>query len=492
MLVAMNIAYFLAMVSLGVSATTPSATDVLPFGANFGPSTINGQWWRLLASTFIHYGIMHLGFNMWCLWSLGNLAERLFGRGRFLAIYLLSGLGGSTASLLWHPVAVSAGASGAVFGIAGGLATFLYLARIHLPERAARELLTSIVIFIAFNLAFGLTIPGIDNAGHVGGLVLGAVLGASLAHRRSFPLVACAAAAALIGSALVAKSVAQGDPNVILAEAILLADTDSPEAIEKVEQVLSEHPDLASGHALLAQVYFRDRRYQDAIAASRKALGLDPKQTAAQSVLGSALYWEGDYEAAVKELRTAIEQEPKQLPAHALLSRALRKLGRDEEGMSALEEGIKYAPTPSLLFLDLGLENLDDVEMKFLAASLKDEIEITPEDPENYNVLSLILARSGATDEALEAVRTALELAPEAPHIIDSLGTVHFYRGELDAAVKAYRDAIALSPDYGVYQYNVSVALRRRGDEREADAALAEARRLLPNLEPPAGGQPMM
>ena len=78
-LVAMNVAIFLAMVSLGVSATTPRAWELLPFGANFGGYTVDGQWWRLLTSTFLHFGVLHIGFNMWCLWSLGRLAERMFG-----------------------------------------------------------------------------------------------------------------------------------------------------------------------------------------------------------------------------------------------------------------------------------------------------------------------------------------------------------------------------------------------------------------------------
>lgn len=491
-LVAMNVAYFLAMVSVGVPASSPTAMDVLPFGANFGPLTINGEWWRLLSSTFIHFGFLHLAFNMWCLWSLGNLAERLFGKGRFLSIYLLSGLGGSAASLLWHPVVVSAGASGAVFGIAGALAAFLYLARIHLPERAARDLLTSIVIFIAFNLAFGFTVPGIDNAGHLGGLVIGAVLGASLRLRSTFPAVAAAVVAALIGSALLTKSLARDNPTVILAEAVLLTGSDRVGAIERVEKALAEHPELADGHALLGELYFRERRYPEALDASRTAIELDEEQQFAQGVIGSALYWMGDYEAAVTELSKAIEIEPKQLVAQALLSRSLRALGRDREARSVLEEGLKYAPAPSALFADIGFERLDDVELEFLVGALQEEIAITPEDPENHNVLSLVLARVGAHDEALEAVRTALELRPKAPHIMDSLGTVHLYRGELDDAIQAYRDAIELQPDYGVYHYNLSLALRRRGDGEEADAALAEARRLVPHLEPPADAQPIM
>ena len=492
-LVAMNVAYFLAMVSVGVPATSPTAMDVIPFGANFGPFIINdGEWWRLLSSTFIHFGVLHLAFNMWCLWSLGNLAERLFGNGRFLSIYMLSGVGGSAASVLWHPGIPSAGASGAVFGMAGALAAFLYLARIHLPARAARDLLTSIMIFIAFNLAFGFTVPGIDNAGHLGGLLVGAVLGASLRSRRAFPAVAAVVVAALIGTAFLTTSLTQDNPTLILAQAEMLTATDRAGAIEQLEIALAEHPALAEGHARLGELYLQERRYPEAFNASSKAIELDHEQRFAQGIIGSALYWMGDYEAAAVALQRAIQVEPKQLVTHALLSRSLRALGRDREARSVLEEGLKYARGPSALFADIGFERLDDVELEFLMGALKEEIEITPEDPENYNVLSLVLARTGAHDEALEAVRTALELRPDAPHIMDSLATVHLYRGELDDAVKAYREAIEIQPDYSVYHYNLSLALRRRGDVAEADAALNQARRLVPHLDPPADAQPIM
>lgn len=492
-LVAMNIAYFLAMVSVGVPAVNPQAPDVVPFGANFGALTVNGEWWRLLSSTFIHFGFLHLGFNMWCLWALGNLAERLFGNGRFLVVYLLSALGGSTASLIWHPYVVSAGASGAVFGLAGALATFLYFAHIQLPKQATRQLLTSIMIFIGFNLAFGFTVPGIDNAGHLGGLVVGALLGAALAYRSVFTWSAAAVAVLFLASLPVAKSVASANPIVMLTAADLLrAEGDTPGVVAKLEETVSKHPDFAPGHEALAFVYFQDDQYEKAVDSARRAVELDPELERARYVLGSALYEIEAYEAAVSELQTLIEQEAGIPAAYVYSSRSLRALGREDEAMEALEEGLKIAHTTTALFGQIGFDSLSEVELEFAAKSLREEIAITPEEPENYNVLSLVLAKTGAHDEALEAVKTALELQPNAPHITDSLGTVRLYRGELAEAIDAYREAIALDPDYPVYHYNLSLALRRRGDIGEADAALAQARRLAPNLDPPPDGQPIM
>jgi membrane associated rhomboid family serine protease len=106
-LVAANVLWFVAGIVLGVSPVDPEGGELIRFGANFGAYTLAGEWWRLLSSAFVHIGFVHLLFNMWCLWSLGNVAERMFGNGVFLSVYVLSALGGSLASLLWRPNIIS-------------------------------------------------------------------------------------------------------------------------------------------------------------------------------------------------------------------------------------------------------------------------------------------------------------------------------------------------------------------------------------------------
>ena len=110
---------FLLMIADGASVFEPSADQVLAWGGDFGPATLGNDWWRLVTATFVHFGLLHLALNMWCLVTLGPIAERVFGRGSFLLLYLLSGIAGSTTSLLVHPLIVGAGASGAIFGVAG-------------------------------------------------------------------------------------------------------------------------------------------------------------------------------------------------------------------------------------------------------------------------------------------------------------------------------------------------------------------------------------
>jgi rhomboid protease GluP len=117
-LVGLNVLVFCLMVASGVSIMDPELSDLLRWGANYGALSLGPEPWRVVTSMFVHIGVIHLLFNMWCLWSLGRLAERLMGNWNYLVLYLLSGVGGSLVSLWLHPQLVSAGASGAIFGVA--------------------------------------------------------------------------------------------------------------------------------------------------------------------------------------------------------------------------------------------------------------------------------------------------------------------------------------------------------------------------------------
>src|ERR1700688_4183156 len=178
-----NVAVFVVMLLSGVSMlSNPSGQDLVRWGANFGPLTVGGEWWRLLTCVFIHGGLLHIAFNMWCLWDLGRLAESVYGHWTFAAVYLITGLAASLASLFWNPVVLSVGASGAIFGIAGALVASFYLGEFSLPRAAITGTLRSVVMFVGYNLFFGAIIANTDNAAHIGGLLLGLLLGALIAR----------------------------------------------------------------------------------------------------------------------------------------------------------------------------------------------------------------------------------------------------------------------------------------------------------------------
>jgi rhomboid protease GluP len=179
-LVITNAAVYAAMIVYSRSPVSFSIEDLLRWGANYGPYVHRGEWWRLLSAAFIHVNLLHIVFNMWCLWNLGGLAERAYGNTRFFVIYLLSALGGSIASIYYHPEIVSAGASGAVFGISGCLVSFLLKNQRNVPQGVFQRLKRNMIQFIGFNILFGLINPVIDNAAHIGGLMTGFVAGVML------------------------------------------------------------------------------------------------------------------------------------------------------------------------------------------------------------------------------------------------------------------------------------------------------------------------
>jgi len=181
-IMAANILIFVTMIASGVDFFEPTVQSILDWGANFGPRTENGQWWRLVTCTFVHYGIVHIGFNMWVLWDVGRVVERLVGNVGFAVLYFVSGIAGSIASLTWNPVVVSAGASGAVFGVAGALLGFLALRRDTVPPAVLKQLWKSMIPFLACNIIIGMAIPGIDMAAHIGGFCAGSGCGLILSQ----------------------------------------------------------------------------------------------------------------------------------------------------------------------------------------------------------------------------------------------------------------------------------------------------------------------
>lgn len=177
LIVAINVIYFVLMALNGAGWMEPNGEVTVRWGSNFGPVTLDGQWWRLFTSTFIHFGLIHLALNMFALYETGRLVERIYGSVHFLLLYVLSGVAGSIVSLLWHPQINSAGASGAIFGVFGGLLVFVLNAKNAMPSSIMKEHRNSTVVFIAYNLFNGFTHAGIDNGAHIGGLLGGMAFG---------------------------------------------------------------------------------------------------------------------------------------------------------------------------------------------------------------------------------------------------------------------------------------------------------------------------
>ena len=184
-LIAINVLVFIAMVATGVSFTQPAPQDVLNWGGDYGPYTVGAhQWWRLLTSCFLHFGIIHIGFNMYVLYQIGPFIEKVFGRARYLVIYFFAGLGGSIVSVWVHPTAVGAGASGAIFGLYGAVFGFLLRNRRSLDPAVIKSIAQSAGIFVLYNVVYGSITRTTDLSAHFGGLITGFVVGSLLIRPR--------------------------------------------------------------------------------------------------------------------------------------------------------------------------------------------------------------------------------------------------------------------------------------------------------------------
>ena len=187
--IAINVSLFLWQVLTGVNISSPSLVDAIHWGADYAPLTFLEEPTRLFTSMFFHFGLIHLMLNMWALYIFGSVAEQLFGRFYYLGVYIFAGLMGSLLSGLidiqntfellqsQNPElfpTVSAGASGAVMGIGGAL-TVLSLFPILPKQRFILDKKT-LVMVMGINLLIGFTMPGINNAAHIGGMLMGAIL----------------------------------------------------------------------------------------------------------------------------------------------------------------------------------------------------------------------------------------------------------------------------------------------------------------------------
>ncbi len=175
---AINLAYFLL---LEVAGGSEDIAVLIKYGAKYGPNIADGQFWRLITPVFMHIGIFHLLANSVSLLIFGGIVERSYGWRTFLAIYLTAGVAGNVASYAAGPT-VGAGASGAIFGMLGAFAVYLFLNR-ALFGSSARGSLGGLAFIIVINVSLGLTTTGVDNSAHLGGLIVGTLMALRLSPR---------------------------------------------------------------------------------------------------------------------------------------------------------------------------------------------------------------------------------------------------------------------------------------------------------------------
>jgi membrane associated rhomboid family serine protease/Flp pilus assembly protein TadD len=383
-LVAINVGVFLAMVISGVSIIDPKPEQLLRWGADYGPYTLHGQYWRTITAAFVHIGIIHIGMNMWCLLYLGLLAQRLFGNLVTFCIYIITGVGASLLSLAWNPMGISAGASGAIFGIAGALITTLYSGKVGIPKEELRGVLKSVVLFAVYNLIYGMR-SGIDNMGHLGGLITGLFIGIFLARsfsmeresRLHFQQIALLAVACLVLFMFV--PVIKANVNVIEMDMgrKALDNSDYNSALQHFQKYTAMKPQDAEGHAMLGFTFHKLQKFDEAGQEYQRALAIKP-----------------DYPWIEVNLAIIYLNQDKAEQAVPLFQRALPS----------------YDPPDADLFRDYGEALRLTGKYTEAETALRRSISLDEKDAEAHRELAKVLAAEGKADQGWQEEKRAAEL----------------------------------------------------------------------------------
>jgi len=369
-LLGINIVVWLAMTAAGGST---DSQVLFSFGAKYGPAILGGEYWRLFTSMFLHIGLMHLGVNSYALYALGPEAERFFGRARFLAVYLLTGVLSSVTSYLISPT-LAAGASGAIFGLVGALGAFFIHERdvLGAPGRRRLNNLASVVVV---NLIIGFTVPNIDNAAHMGGLLAGLLIGWILSPEYEVVPPGTDGPARVVDRNSLARRWWVAPAALLLAVGLtLLANVREGET--------------AAGFQQQGEMHLDKGEWDAAIEEFTEALGQDPQLWVAYLYRAEAYLQVDDLDAALVDFEAVIQARPAaqyQAIAHTGRGRIYLFYGQPDQALAELDQAVLLDPSEpfarfvrGLIYHEVGQEAsaIKDLE-EALALGLQDERSVS-------------------------------------------------------------------------------------------------------------------
>ena len=416
---AINLIVFAAMALDGI-AINPTSLQLIHWGANFGPYTLGGQEWRLLTCTFLHGGLLHIFFNMWCLWDLGAMCEGLYGHWTFAAVYLISGIGGSLASVWWRPGGVSVGASGAIFGLVGALIASHYLGEFSAPMFAVRARLRSVLVFAGYSLIFGAMSGRTDNAAHIGGLVAGLVFGALIARvapdrdpSRRIAVILCVGLIVLGCGAWLHRSRSY----LIHAQrgAEFLETNKNDQAIAELTTAIRQRPDYLPAHFNLAHAYFNKKEYASAEAELKRVLALRPDSTSALYELGMVYYNQHRLPEAKDSFSRLVQADKTDGYAHLGLGMVL---AAEQNHPAAVEEyklAAQLEPDLDSVYYRMGISEAQQKNYDQAIAAFQLQQRKVGDDVDTETALAETYRAKGMDHEAEEATRKAEQLKPAKP-----------------------------------------------------------------------------
>ncbi len=409
-LLALNIFIWFVMEGAG---GTENVNVLTVFGVNERIAIWNGEYWRLFSSMFIHIGLLHLSGNCLFLYLCGPLLELSYGHEKFLIIYILSGFLGNILSLLgmkYSVTGISAGASGALFGILGALISFTIIERKVLPQRLYRSLIKNLVLIVVLNLLVGLVIPNIDILAHTGGFLSGLILGYIMDNeiyvdekKKKFKVIP-----SLAGIIFVIFSVALSYMAII-------------------------PPGNISYYT--GNNYLREEQYDEAEKEFTKAIAVDPNSSDIYMKLAIACLGQNKIDMALQKVEYSLKLDPDGVLANYLAGTIYQQKGELEKALSY------YGKTT-------------EIDKKFALG---------------YQGTGDIYRLQKKWDLALENSKKAIEMNSLLPSAYSSLGWIYLYQQNIDEARKQFDRALSISSQTdikaligtaGIYMY--------RGDFQEA------------------------
>ncbi len=412
-IVGANVMVFIAMVAASGPSMDFSGQVMVHFGANFGPYTLSGQWWRLLTYMFLHGGFFHIAMNMWCLWNIGALCESLYGRFTYAAIYLITGVAGGLASVGWNPNVLSVGASGAIFGLTGALIASFYLGEFSLAGISIKGTLSSLLFFAGFTLFLGKIVPGIDNACHVGGLVSGLILGALIAlaaPERDKPVarigILLFVAVLLAGSAMGVYRWRGAGVRFGAMDAQRNLDRMIGEFQKKVQQ----NPQDPSAHYALAHAYLSKGQFPDGENELKRVLELQPQNARARMDLGAAYLTQDQPKEAQDEFTKLVAQEPNNANAHVGLGMALADQSNHEAAINEYQTALHLDPQARDVYYRMGESQVELKKYDEAIASYLKERERSGDDAGLEEALADAYQAKGMQQQAQDARNKAAQL----------------------------------------------------------------------------------
>lgn len=424
-----------------LSGGSKSPGVLLDFGASYGPYIQRGEYWRLVMPMFLHIGFLHLLLNSVGLVVLGRILESVYGYGRFSLLYVACGIGSSFVSMKFSP-AVAAGASGAIFGMAGAMLSIGYLHRAAVPRRWRRSFGGGILPLIVLNLLLGYSIPGIDNWGHLGGLITGMLLSAVLAPPGIEWVPGSveeqpSQAAVMLPIAIVVLAMVAGIGHYrtsrvvarLTAESVRLRATGkTDEALARIREAFRVAPSDERPHEELGALYLSQNRIPDAVREFQEARRLSPISTRAQMGLARAYRRQGEVAKARKLFEDLVGDELGTADGQRTIADLYNEEKFYEDAIQHYKSALQMNPSDATAHNNLG----------WIYATCEEEKFRNP----------------GA---ALEHAQRAVDLSRwKVAAFIDTLAEALYSNGKFSDAVRTQERALILEPDNQEYQEHMA------------------------------------